>query len=154
MSDSIKRDNKLIPLYFVAFFVGLAILDGIFVYLAVSTQNGLVTENAYEKGLNYNEAIEKAEGTKDTAQDIAFEALGNREAKIYYSNENDLKSAKLMAIRPVEDGKDFELELQKNVNEPAYSANITFPEKGVWDILVIAETENAEFRKKKRVFIK
>jgi len=52
--------DKLIPWYFVIFFLVLFIVDGIFVYLATSTHTGVVTENAYEKGLRYNEVIERA----------------------------------------------------------------------------------------------
>ena len=55
-SDMAKRD-RIIPLYFVAFFVFIAIMDGIFVYLATTTHSGVVTENAYQKGLNYNQYI-------------------------------------------------------------------------------------------------
>jgi len=50
--------DRIIPLYFVAFFVVIAIFDGIFVYLATSTHSGVVTENAYQKGLNYNQYID------------------------------------------------------------------------------------------------
>ncbi len=41
-------------------------VDAYFVYMALSTHTGLVVENAYEVGLNYNEIIEKAEELNKT----------------------------------------------------------------------------------------
>ena len=76
----IPNHNVRIPLYFVMFFITLAILDSFFVYIALSTHNGVVTENAYEKGLNYNRTIEQAETAKKLNQ------------KNYFSEFRKLKS--------------------------------------------------------------
>ncbi|MCH2038403.1 MAG: FixH family protein [Rickettsiales bacterium] len=65
MADVVQRRDKLIPWYFVMFFVFLAIVDGTFVTIATSTHRGLVTDNAYEKGLNYNETISAYDAQKN-----------------------------------------------------------------------------------------
>ena len=61
MNTATRQDtakDKKIPWYFVAFFAGLAVLNVIFVTIAVKSYPGLVTQNAYEKGLNYNDMID------------------------------------------------------------------------------------------------
>ena len=56
-----RKKIELIPYYFVLFFITIIILDSIFVYLAFSSHTGLVSENSYEKGLNYNDIISQKE---------------------------------------------------------------------------------------------
>ena len=61
----IKQKNNSFPHYFIVFFVILIILDSIFVYLATSTHRGVVTDNAYNQGLNYNKIIEASKKQND-----------------------------------------------------------------------------------------
>ena len=56
-----NKNDKWIPWYFVLFFATIAICDAVFVGLALSTHRGLVTEHAYQKGLEYNHTIAAAE---------------------------------------------------------------------------------------------
>lgn len=53
---------------FLAFFAVFASVDAYFVYQAISTHTGVVVENPYEVGLNYNEIIEKAEQLKQVKE--------------------------------------------------------------------------------------
>lgn len=53
----IQKRDKLIPWYFVMAFMVVFVVNGIFVYLAVNTNNGVVTENAYEKGMDYTRIV-------------------------------------------------------------------------------------------------
>ena len=65
--------DKWIPMYFVAFFAVIALLDGIFVYTAISTQTGVVTEQPYEKGLAYNEVLEKAKTQPELEHKVSYQ---------------------------------------------------------------------------------
>ncbi len=58
------NDNVRIPLYFILAFLVVFVVNGIFVYLAVSTNHGVVTENAYEKGLQYDHIVEEVRRLK------------------------------------------------------------------------------------------
>lgn len=66
MSDSTNienpqpKDGKRILLAFLSFFIVFASVDAFFVYKAISTLPGVVSENAYEIGLNYNKIIAEA----------------------------------------------------------------------------------------------
>lgn len=54
------KDGKRVLLAFIAFFIVFASVDAFFVYKAISTLPGVVSENAYEIGLNYNKIIAEA----------------------------------------------------------------------------------------------
>ncbi|MEM6602558.1 MAG: FixH family protein, partial [Pseudomonadota bacterium] len=59
--SKIPFKDRIIPWYFVIFFVLLAIVNVIFVTLAARSHPGTVQNNAYEIGLNYNEIIAASE---------------------------------------------------------------------------------------------
>lgn len=150
-----KRLNKIIPLYFVAFFIILAILDGIFVYLALDSHNGVTTKNAYEKGLEYNQSITQAEIAKDIKQELAYKIISDNLVKVSYSADIKINVPKITIklIRPIEQGKDFFSQLHLNESNDKYEAKIKFPLKGNWDILLKTNAAEIELRKKLRIFI-
>ena len=45
-------------IWFVAFFGIVTLVNSVFIYMALHTHSGLVTENPYEKGLAYNERLD------------------------------------------------------------------------------------------------
>lgn len=59
MSKKTPNDNIRIPLYFIAAFLVVFVVNGFFVYQAINTNHGVVTENAYEKGLDYNRIVKE-----------------------------------------------------------------------------------------------
>lgn len=124
--------DKWIPWYFVVFFAVIALLDGIFVYMAVSTQTGVVTENAYEKGLNYNEIIKAAKAQPVLQQKAVFE---NGLLRWQLADENGIPITNAFVnaqiIRPVQDGLDFDVRLMHK-GEGIYEAPLKLPAPGQW----------------------
>lgn len=59
-----KNDGRKVFIGFLAFFIVFASVDAFFVYKAISTLPGVVSENAYEIGLNYNKIIAEAKKRK------------------------------------------------------------------------------------------
>tara|TARA_R110002126_G_scaffold274335_2_gene419290 strand:+ start:7706 stop:7936 length:231 start_codon:yes stop_codon:yes gene_type:complete len=59
-----KKSGRRALFYLLAFFVIFASVDAFFVYKALSTHTGVVAENAYEIGLNYNDVIAEAKKQK------------------------------------------------------------------------------------------
>lgn len=53
---------------FLGFFAVFAAVDAFFVYTAVTTNTGVVTENSYERGLHYNDLLDEARKRKDEQQ--------------------------------------------------------------------------------------
>lgn len=72
-NDESKKEGRKVLFYLLGFFVVFASVDAFFVYKAVSTNTGVVAENAYEIGLNYNEIIAESKKDKDDGQGISDE---------------------------------------------------------------------------------
>ena len=133
METAIKNPkDKWIPWYFVAFFAVIAILDGIFVYVAISTHTGVTTENAYEKGLAFNENFEKFRAQPKLQEQLCFEN-GVLHWNVKDEAGRPLGNARVIAkiIRPVQDGYDFEITLDY-MRRGVYEAKLDLPLKGLW----------------------
>lgn len=66
--ENSKRDGRKFFIILISFFILFASVDAFFIYKALSTHTGVVTENAYEQGLNYNEILEEARRRKNEQQ--------------------------------------------------------------------------------------
>ena len=63
--------GRRVLIFFVAFFLVIIVVNGIFMLAALRTHKGVVTENAYEEGLNYEEPQEStAQQTAPTPQSL------------------------------------------------------------------------------------
>lgn len=70
--------GRMVLIGFIAFFGVIAAVNGVFMYMAINTWPGLTTEDAYIKGLNYNQTL--ADGERQTAlgwrSDVTLSADG------------------------------------------------------------------------------
>lgn len=135
--------DRWIPYSFVAFFALIAVLDGYFVFLAVSTNTGIVTEKAYEKGLNYNQTLNAA---------AEQEQMGVRDSILYKDgvltwilrdvHNQPITDAKatVKVIRPTQDGYDFARDLTP-VGNGVYSVPLLPPLSGAWNVKLHAQWE-------------
>ncbi len=140
--DSFK--DKLIPWYFVLFFLVVFIVNGFFVYFAVSSFTGVTTEGAYTKGVAYNEVV--AQKRKQDAlgwqDNFSLENDGDH-YKISLSF-SDKKSGELIPIdkvtgilfRPSNSGHDLNLNFTNS--EETYVAEFIPPLKGQWEAHIVA----------------
>lgn len=124
--------DKWIPIAFVAFFATIALLDGIFVYLAVTTQTGVVTERPYEKGLAYNEVLQAAKSRPDLQEKAEYKD-GVLSWSLKDESGKPITNATVTALlkRPVQDGYDFDITLSHKGNG-VYEAEVNTPMKGLW----------------------
>lgn len=60
-----KKIGRIVLITLLGFFLVVACVDAVFVYKALKSNSGLVVENPYEMGLNYNEIIEQARELKE-----------------------------------------------------------------------------------------
>lgn len=63
MNDDVQQSRKAgfkILTYFLLFFLVFGSVNAYFVYKALSSNTGVVAENSYEIGLNYNKILEEA----------------------------------------------------------------------------------------------
>ncbi len=151
-----SRADRLIPWYFVLFFVVIAVVDGIFVTVAVRTQTGIVRENAYEEGLAYNRVLEAARAQDDLGwrSDIVLE--GNTLRVLLEDKGGRTISGASMTARvrrPVQAGHDFEMPLSE-LEDGSYQSQIVFPLKGQWEIRVFAQWQNRQYQSSRVVVVR
>lgn len=144
------------PWYLVGFFVVLAIMDGIFVTIATRTHTGVVTDEAYNRGLAYNETIEAAE---------AQEALGWQSSvrlgdtglvfEITDTVGKPLSGASVRAeiSRPIEADQGQIVSLNE-ARPGVYSADIEFPADGQWDARVFLTWQSHTYQTRERLIVR
>ncbi len=123
---------------FLAFFLTIFTANGIMTYYALGTWQGVQTEDAYIKGLNYNSQIEQAQSQQSSEWQIAFDQLpavqnGDRVAVslMHPTLGGDVRTVAAQFVRPVERGFDFNVVLTHQGNS-LYAAPVSFPMKGNW----------------------
>ena len=150
-----RPSDKYIPYYFVLFFVLLAILLFWFAHLAISTNPGVTTENAYVDGIKYNETIAKAEEQEKLGWkgDINLEGQ-NLSFKFADKDNNPITNAivKAYVSDPQKEGNDKTLSLTP-LEKGVYQAQITNM-IGARDIHINAEYQGKNFQKSKRFVIR
>ena len=134
-----RKSDKYIPLYFVAFFVVLALIDGTFAYLATSTNTGVIDDEAYEDGITYNKTIAAAEAQAHLGLTPKITLAGTQLSfTLKTADGAPLQNAHVTAffVRPTQDGHDFETPLPEQASG-MYSAPIAFPMPGQWDVRIV-----------------
>ncbi len=143
-----RPSDQWIPWYFVLFFAVFIILDSIFVYIAITSQTGVVTDKAYEKGLAYDSLLEESRLQKELGvqHEVSYDApllklsLKDRDG-------HPIEAAKVTAkmIRPVQAGYDFELILTP-VDSGVYAAELHVPLSGLWTAKMEAQWDGQSYR--------
>ena len=131
--------------------------------IAFKTSSGLVVEDFYEKGKNYQKSIEKLAREKTlgwkTSLAVPANAIVNKPST-FVLNAKDSKGEPILAeevtihvFRPSNAEADFEM-LMSSEGRGDYSSNIAFPLPGHWDIVVSLKRGDDEFEVVERVFVK
>jgi nitrogen fixation protein FixH len=144
-----RAGDRWIPYYFVLFFLVVCVVDGIFVYLAVSTQTGTVSNRSYESGLEFNTILAKAQAQRQLGMtDHATYINGELVWTLNNRNGTPLSGANVHArlIRTVQGGQDFEIGLPM-IKPGVYGARIRPPAKGQWRIRLKAQWNTHSYQK-------
>ena len=142
MINSVLNPQKggWVLLSFVAFFGLIAIVNGVFIYNAIGTHSGVVIEHPYEKGLAFNDVLEKAKKQPELRHEVSF-VDGILRWKLPVENAN----VKAQLIRSVQNGYDFDIILSY-VGDGTYEARPQLPLKGIWSAKLKASWNNQEFQ--------
>lgn len=134
MDEEFRRDpkDKWILIAFVAFFATFGTVDAIFVYLAINTHSGVVQKQSYEKGLAFNEVLERAENQPKLQEKASYEN-GVLRWEISDVQGTPITQATVTAqlIREVKSGHDFDIALDHTDNG-IYEARLSLPLQGSW----------------------
>ena len=147
MSETVKNlSGKFVAWCFISFFALIVVVNGIFAYKAVTTLPGVVTKNAYEKGLAYNDMLEKARSQPKISQQVSYDDGALRWELIDKQGAfiiNAVVDARI--IRPIKDGNDFDIGL-KHMGEGVYEAEISLPFKGLWEARLSSKWDNKQYQ--------
>ena len=146
--------DRIIPWYFVMAFMVVFAVNGVFVYMATSTHSGVVSEHAYEQGLEYDSL--RATAAQQTAlgwqADLQLQ-LGKIVLQLIDADGKPLEdaAAQVLARWPVKQGQDVTLILTPQ-GGGAYTASRPLPRKGQWDVTVNIEWKQHAHQFRKRLY--
>ncbi len=148
---------RWIPWIFVGFFLVVFTVNGIFIYLATTSWVGLVTENPYDRGLNYNEvlAAKAAQDQLGWTHDLSFQrtddaggtAAGVLTLTLGRKDGATLNDATVKAVveRPGRFSQAFTLYLDQT-GEGRYAAGVNLPLPGQWHVRLVAQKGADSYR--------
>jgi nitrogen fixation protein FixH len=157
LPDDIRHTDRFIPWLVVLFFMVFIGVDAVMATLAVRTQTGIVTEQAYEKGLAYDRTLKDA-----AAQDswhwwdsITLAPDGGLTFALHGRDGAAVACAPVRAsfLRPVSAGHDFEIALSPR-GDGAYTAMPRFPLRGEWHIRIWAQCTDRLYQANKTVLVR
>ncbi len=140
-----RRSDAWIPWIFIIGMGLVVVVNGGLVFLSQSTWSGLVTEDYYDKGIEYNKNLEGARrqarlGWRVKAT-LVRGADGGAEIGALYRNRDGTPvenlSVRAYLIRPVSEGNDIETALGEK-GQGRYSIAIKTPLPGQWDLRLVA----------------
>jgi nitrogen fixation protein FixH len=126
------KKGKVVLMSLLAFFALFSSVDAFFVYKAVTTHSGVITEQAYEKGLAYNQALKQAREQKNMNVRVVYKGdtlVVNLNDELNMPIIGATVTAKL--IRNVQAADDFDVLLHHS-GDGVYSKQLDLPLKGLW----------------------
>lgn len=131
--------GKKVLLGFVLFFMTFASVDAYFIYRALKTHRGVVTEHAYEKGLAFNKVLEQARAEGDSSPiDKVHVDAGH--LRIHVLEGAAPKHMVAYVRNPVQGGADKTLELQ-TLAPHIFTTKETL-QKGKWQLILELTWDN------------
>lgn len=142
--------DRWIPMLFIIGFLILFAVTGSFVKIALTTFPGLVTTNAYERGLAYDDVIaaEQAQIERGWQMTITMPELSGKGqlAHITLTDRNGEAltggTVIMMAERMTRYAQQVRLQLT-DMGEGRYEAPVAFPISGRWFVSVLADFDGA-----------
>jgi nitrogen fixation protein FixH len=152
----LREGDRWIPSLIVVFFLSLALIDGVFVYVALKTHTGTVIDRPYERGKAYNDVLERAAKQDRLGWSVEFDITPSGMLAVSaldaYKNPIDSASVHAEFTRPTMGGFDFSSHLTPDY-DGNYIAKIEPPMKGQWNVRVFVEWQGQKFQKSKLVVL-
>ena len=127
-----SKKGKIVFWSLVTFFAVFSTVDAFFVYKAMTTHTGVITENAYEEGLAYNQVIEQAREQKDMNVSATYQ-----EGVLTVDLKDQTHAPVIGAVvtvdivRNIHEDHDFQVLLQHK-GDGLYQKKLSLPLKGIW----------------------
>ncbi len=130
---------------FTAFFGLIIAVNSVFIYNAINSHSGVVTDNPYRKGLAYNDVLEAARAQPKIRENVFYHNgvlrwMADDEAGVPLEA---YVVAKL--VRTVKDGHDFDVVL-KRIKPGLYEVALDLPMKGQWSAQIKAIWDSKQYQ--------
>ncbi len=155
MSSTTMKDGTKVFLFVSVFFGIIIFVNILLIYLSIKTNDGLVEENYYTRGLNYQEEINNENTQKKLDWKVVFDNKSNLyKVSVIDKKAKPIKDAKvnLVFFRPTQSGFDKTLKLNE-ISLGTYQSEIQLPLKGIWDIIINIEKGTDKWKKKQRITV-
>jgi len=140
----------------------IVMVNIIMITVAYKTSPGLVVDDYYEKGKNYNKSLEKMAAQKALGWEAVLSAPERTEVgqitrygvTLADSSRSPLSADKveIYAFRPSDVSADFVAQMELKA-EGQYAGDLMFPLPGVWDLVVDIVKGSDQFEITKRIFV-
>lgn len=133
--------------------------NAVMIWLAVATNPGLVNQDYYERGRAYERTIHQRRARSagwELSVNAPARTVAGRAATYRFVGVDKAglplatDAVTLHAYRPADAGADFTLAMEREA-AGVYRADVVFPLKGVWDVLVSFRQEGEEHNVARRV---
>ncbi|MCU7834521.1 MAG: FixH family protein [gamma proteobacterium symbiont of Taylorina sp.] len=152
------------PLLLIWLFLVLMAMSGT-IYMVIQANSGfsgLVVEDFYERGQDYEENIhKKLENSARWRPEFKIKEINLNQETIIEFNLSDkqgrpavVEKLTLFAYRPSNAKEDFSVPMTILKDGKTYQAPITFSNKGKWDLLASAIIDGIEVNYAKSIFVK
>lgn len=154
------RSGRWIPWVFVGLFGLVLVANGTMIAIAVTTFTGLETNNAYQKGLAYNDALAAKEEQAALGWQASLDSepvAGSKETLAFTLTDRSgepITEAKVEAtvVRPIQEGHDQTVAFERT-GQGRYQASVDLPLPGQWDVHLKAEAYGKTYRLAKRIHV-
>jgi len=142
----------------VAFFAVVLAANGTFIFFALSTWTGLSTENAYQRGIDYNEILDAAARQRALGWTGALSFDGRGRLSLVVTDRQgtpvDNLAVRVDIRRPTNEDFDQVVALVPS-GAGAYEATLELPLLGQWDVRAVGETpDGRRFEIEGRIWLK
>jgi nitrogen fixation protein FixH len=148
--------------WILGFFAVVLAANGTFVYLALSTWTGLSTENAYQRGIDYNDVLDTAARQRALGWTgaLSFAPAGDGRVRLSLA----VTDRRGMPVDNLEVAADIRRPTNEDFDQAAvlapggagvYEAELELPLRGQWDVRAIGEAQDGRrFEIEERIWLK
>lgn len=160
MSKSSPWRSPMIQIWCGLLFI-FFVANGVFIYLALTSNPGLVVEDYYERGQSYEQNMLSriaANPGWEMRIEMIDPAVQNQSANLRFYLQGTsgelltLESVRLFVYRPSNANNDFDLPMRE-LSHGVYEVDVSFPLPGVWDLLAVVAKDGGEFSQALRVHV-
>jgi nitrogen fixation protein FixH len=136
-------------------FTAMIIANMTMLYYSIKTSDGLVEDDYYSKGLNYQQNLDNQVNQEKLGWQVNFSGRKNIYSLVLLDKSGksiENASVSLRFFRPTQSGLDQDLPLRE-VLPGNYQAKLKLPVKGVWDIFINIRKDAVKWTKKQRISV-